>query len=143
MSELAATQVAKPRDEQAFERACLVLWRCILNDPNVQKNARRGQGQDGVDLFGFRSEAPTRPVGIQCKLKSEGTRLTEKEVRDEVKKALNFEPALREYFIVTTSPDDGKLQQIARQLSIDITNSGRSLSINVWGWETLEQHITA
>jgi Tfp pilus assembly protein PilF len=135
--------VAKPRDEQAFERACLVLWRCILNDPSVQMNARRGQGQDGVDIFGFRDQDPTRPVGIQCKLKGEGKQLTEKEVRDEVKKALNFRPTLKEYFIVTTSSDDGELQRVARELTVETANAGGTLVINVWGWETLERHITA
>ena len=141
MSQLAATQVSRPRDEQAFERACLVLWRCVLNDPNVQTNARRGQAQDGVDLFGFRNQDTARPVGIQCKLKGEGKQLSEKEVRDEAKMALTFEPALREYFIVTTAPDDGNLQRIARELTIEAANSGRSMMINVWGWQTLEQQI--
>jgi hypothetical protein len=143
MSTLAATQMAKPRDEQGFERACLVLWRCILNDPNVQMNARRGQGQDGVDIFGFRDRDPTRPVGIQCKLKGDGKHLSEREVRDEVKKALNFKPALKEYFIVTTSSDDGELQRVARELTVETAKAGGAIVINVWGWETLERQITA
>lgn len=54
MSLLAATQIAKPADEQAFERASIVLWRGLLGDPNVQRNGRRGQRQNGVDLFGLR-----------------------------------------------------------------------------------------
>jgi cellulose synthase operon protein C len=143
MSTLAATQVAKPKDEQAFERACLVLWRCILNDPNVQLNARRGQEQDGVDIFGFRDQDPARPVGIQCKLKGEGKRVSEKEVRDEVEKALEFKPALKEYFIVTTAADDGELQRVARELTVEKANARRAFMVNVWGWGTLEQHITA
>jgi cellulose synthase operon protein C len=141
MSQLAATQVSKPRDEQAFERTCVVLWRSILKDPNVQTNASRGQKQDGVDLFGVRNEDTTRSVGIQCKLKGEGKRLTEKEVREEVRKAMNFQPPLREYFIVTTASDEGNLQRVVRELTIEAANTGRSISINVWGWGTLEQRI--
>ena len=49
MSLLAATQIPKPADEQAFERASVVLWRGLLNDPNIQRNGRRGQRQNGVD----------------------------------------------------------------------------------------------
>lgn len=55
MSLLAATQIPKPADEQAFERASIVLWRGLLGDPNVQRNGRRGQRQNGVDLFGVRN----------------------------------------------------------------------------------------
>jgi cellulose synthase operon protein C len=106
-------------------------------------NGRRGQRQDGVDIFGFRDQDPNRPVGIQCKLKGEGKHLSENEVRDEVKKARNFRPPLKEYFIVTTSPDHGELQRVARELTVETANAGGALVINVWGWETLEQHITA
>jgi hypothetical protein len=76
MSAFSATQISKPTDEQTFERACLVLFRCLLSDPNIQFNAKRGQGQHGVDIFGFRNEDTTRPAGIQCKLKTDGKRLT-------------------------------------------------------------------
>jgi cellulose synthase operon protein C len=142
MSSFSATQISKPTDEQAFERACLVLFRCLLNDPNVQLNAKRGQGQQGVDIFGFRNEDTARPAGIQCKLKADGKRLTEKEVRDELSKALEFEPRLREYFIVTTAADDGNLQRVVRELAVQQGNAGRQINISVWGWETLEQRIS-
>src|ERR1700722_3427701 len=109
MSLLSATQIPKPSDEQAFERACVPLWCGLLNDPNVQKNARRGQGQDGAALYGIRGRGPDQFVGIQCKLKGDGKQLSVKEVRDEVEKAVKFKPRLREYFIVTTAPDDGEM----------------------------------
>ena len=108
MSLLAATQIPKPADEQAFERASVVLWRGILNDPAVQRNGRRGQRQNGVDLFGIRDGNADWQVGIQCKLKSDGHFLSEDEVRDEVSKAQTFKPPLKEYFIITTAPDDGR-----------------------------------
>ena len=104
MSPLASTQIPKPSDEQAFERASVVLWRCLLNDPNVSRNGRRGQRQNGVDIYGIRNSDPDHVVGIQCKLKSDGHCLTEKEIRGELKNALTFEPDLREYFIITTAP---------------------------------------
>ncbi|MGC1861040.1 MAG: hypothetical protein WA733_07930 [Methylocystis sp.] len=142
MSLLAASQIPKPSDEQAFERASVALWRGLLNDPNVQRNGRRGQRQNGVDLFGMRNGDPAHYVGIQCKAKSEGRFLTEDEVRDEVKKALTFKPELREYFIVTTAPDDVALQELARELTADLKAKGRTLPIYVWGWNTLEERIS-
>ena len=91
MSLLAATQIPKPSDEQAFERASIVLWRGLLNDLNVRRNRRRRQRQSGLDLYGGgRNVDPSYHVGMQCKLKGPGQVLTEDEVRDEVKKVLTF-----------------------------------------------------
>lgn len=142
MSLLAATQIPKPADEQAFERASIVLWRGLLADPNVQRNGRRGQRQNGVDLFGVRNQDPAYVVGIQCKLKSDGHVLTADEVRDEVRKALTFRPELREYFITTTAPDDVALQELARELALEQKGKGRQILIYVWGWNTLEERIS-
>ena len=97
MSEYTAAQIPKPSDEQTFERCNEILWRCILRDDTVQLHGRRGQEQHGVDLTGLRDDQPERIVGVQCKLKSEGQRLTEAEVRAEVEKALTFSPPLSEY----------------------------------------------
>lgn len=141
MSHLAATQIPKPADEQAFERAAVVLWRCILDDPNVHRCGRRGQAQKGVDLIGIRNGDPAHIVGIQCKLKGAGIKLTEKEVRREVNEALKFRPELREYFIMTTAPDDVKLQQVAYELARDLAAKGRKLLFYIWGWNTLEERI--
>ena len=142
MSALAATQIPKPSDEQAFERASVVLWRALLQDPNVHRNGRRGQRQNGVDLCGIRNGDPTHHVGIQCKLKGDGHELTDKEVREEVAKALTFTPPLREYFIITTAPDDVAMQELARKLTTAQHAEGRNLLIYVWGWNTLEERIS-
>jgi tetratricopeptide (TPR) repeat protein len=142
MSLLAATQIPKPADEQAFERASIVLWRGLLNDPNVQRNGRRGQRQNGVDLFGLRDRDPEHHVGIQCKLKSDGHALSEDEVRGEVAKALTFKPRLKEYFVITTAPDDVAIQEFARELTAELSKAGTPLLVYVWGWNTLEEKIT-
>ena len=142
MSELSATQIPKPRDEQAFERCNEILWRCILRDDTVQLHGRRGQKQYGVDLTGVRDGRPERIVGVQCRLKSEGQRITEAEVQAEVEKALTFSPPLSEYIIVTTAPDDGELQRLAHQLSISASeNREKPIKIRILGWGSLEREI--
>ena len=142
MSEFTATQIAKPVNEQDFERACEVLARCILKDPNAQLHGRRGQRQHGVDIFGRRDRRSNRVVGVQCKLKGVGKSLSEKEVKAEVEKALTFEPLLSEFIIVTTAPDDAKLQRLALELSASSSeNRDAPLKIQVLGWESLEREI--
>lgn len=142
MSLLAATQIPKPADEQAFERASLVLWRGLLKDPNVQRNGRRGQRQNGVDIFGLRDSDPARHVGIQCKLKGDGHTFTEEEVRGELAKALTFKRCLKEYFVITTAPDDVAMQELARELTAELHKAGTSLLVYIWGWNTLDERIT-
>ena len=68
MSELTATQIPRPSDEQAFERCMEILWRCILKDKNAKLYGRRGQKQRGVDIIGIRDRDPQQIVGVQCKL---------------------------------------------------------------------------
>ncbi len=60
-------------------------------------------------------------------------------VREQVRKALTFQPPLREYFIITTAPDDVALQKLARELSVEQRALGRSILIYVWSWNTLEE----
>ena len=142
MSEFGAIQIPKPTDEQAFERCNEVLWRCILNDPTAQIYGRRGQAQYGVDILGCRDGRPEKPVGIQCKLKGAGQLLSEKEVRDEVEKAMGFNPPLSEYIIVTTAPNDTSLQSLVMELSKAKSEQlNRKLKITFYGWESLQQEI--
>ena len=142
MSELTATQIPKPSDEQAFERCMEILWRCILEDGNVKLHGRRGQSQRGVDLIGIRDGEPDQIVGVQCKLKGDGNTLGEAEVRAEVEKALTFEPLLSEYIIVTTAPDDANLDKLALELSISASKDRKiNLKVQVLGWGSLEREI--
>jgi hypothetical protein len=135
------TQIRKPASETEFEKNCVILFREILKDPSVKRLGTRGQAQNGVDLVGLRDRDPAQIVGIQCKLKSGRSKLTGKEVRDEVKAALRYKPPLREYFIVTTSKDDTKLTQLAQSLMLGQEAKGRRLHIEVWGWDTLQERI--
>jgi hypothetical protein len=142
MPELAATQIPKPANEQDFESANEVLWRCLLNDETVKTYGRRGQEQFGVDLTGIRNGNPEAIVGVQCKLKSEGKSLEVSEVKREVAKALTFEPPLHEYIIVTTAPDDAALDRLAHELSISISaNRATPLAVKVMGWGSLSRQI--
>lgn len=136
-----ATQIRKPENETEFEKNIGVLFRAILNDPNVQRLGRRGQGQRGIDLVGHRNGNAKAPVGIQCKLKGDKKKLTESEVKTEVRKALKYSPALTEYFIVTTALNDTNLTALAATLSKQQATKGRKILIEIWGWGTLEDRI--
>ncbi|MEH0291757.1 hypothetical protein V6R98_02460 [Agrobacterium sp. CCNWLW71] len=141
MAATTGTQISKPAKEQDFEDNCVVLWKCILNDPSVQKVGRRGQKQKGVDLYGYRDRKRDQLVGLQCKLKTGNRKLTEKEVRDEFNQALTFEPTPTEYYILTTADDDQKLQALARKLAAEQAKKGLHIAFYIWGWGTISDEV--
>lgn len=141
MSNLTSSQIPVPADEQKFEQANVHLWREILRDPAVEPNGRRGTRQNGVDVSGCRNHDPEHIVGIQCKLKGLGKQLDEAEVRAEVEKAKTFKPPLREYFIVTTAPNDPGMQELARTISIELKKDRFPFRVHIWGWGVMQDRI--
>lgn len=137
------TSIRPPKDWQDFERKSVVLFRCILGDPNVQGNGRQGQKQHGVDVFGYRNQNGNL-VGIQCKGKNQNyaSYVTVAELRREVEEAKSFKPELKEFIIITTAPDDANIQQEARIITQELASSCHPFSVHVWGWDTLENRIS-
>lgn len=110
-------QLNPPSDWQAFERLCFDLYSGMWGDPNAQMHGRSGQEQWGVDIFGHDEHGLF--TGVQCKGKTGGygSRLTERERRDEVEKAKHFSPSLDVFIVATTSPADAKLQRVAGNIT--------------------------
>ena len=143
MSEYTSTQIQKPNDWQAFERANRILFRHVLDDPNLKLYGTSGQGQDGVDLTGLRDQNTAKIVGVQAKKKEDGADLTVAEVNKEYKKALSFRPRLSEYIITTTAKDSAELDSHALKLSQQTPTGWKEpLKVSVWGWGTMEHHIS-
>lgn len=139
---LGGTRLNPPEDDTEFERICVPLWRGILKDPNVKRVGRNGQAQHGVDLVGTRNGNPNTVVGIQCKWKGLGKKLDpQKDVRNEIVKAKQFSPSLREYHIVTTADDSTDMDQLALTISQELANEGIRMTFHIWGWGHLSQEI--
>jgi cellulose synthase operon protein C len=68
--------------------------------------------------------------------------LHQKELRAEVLKAKGFRPRIREFFLVTTAPNDERIQEVARRITMEGQSSGRTFIVSVWGWDTLELEIS-
>src|SRR5689334_1495773 len=143
MTSISSSEIARPKLWQEFEEGIFVLFRSILRDPHTQQNGRPGQQQDGVDIFGRRGGPDGLYVGIQCKKKdyNSNKKVTEKELREEVQKAKDFKPTLSEFILATTAPDDKAIQEIARRITEENKAAGRSLSVMVLGWDSLQREI--
>lgn len=126
------------KNEDKFENFCLDLYKRKFNDPNMRRNGRRGQRQNGVDLFGTKLDTMDW-IGIQCKVKSTENILTKKEIDDEIRKAFSFNPKLSEYIFVTTGARDTSLQEYVRLKSVEnIEKGGFSVFIDFWNDIELE-----
>jgi len=124
-----------PNDPTAFESLCLDLWREIWHNPSAQKNGRSGQPQAGVDVFG---QHQGKWEGVQSKQKDGllRSKVTIKELEEEVEAAKQFNPPLANFILATTGPRDAKVQERARELTEEHKQQGR-FGVEVWSWEDI------
>ena len=135
-------QLPPPRNWQDFESLCRDLYALVWSDPGTKKNGRTSSPQHGVDVFGYTEDGKLN--GVQCKKKDAaiGSVATAAELRNEVKKALNFSPKLSSFIFATTSPNDEKLEEIARKITAEHAEEGL-FSVRFCGWDDLLDLIGA
>jgi WD40 repeat protein len=124
-----------PNNPDDFESLCLDLWKDIWGDPGAQKNARSGQPQAGVDVFG---QLNGGWIGVQCKQKDGQlrTKVTVTELDREVCEALKFNPKLSAFILATSGPADAKVQERARKVTEKHRNEGL-FNVEIWSWERI------
>src|ERR1039457_5493300 len=124
-----------PNDATAFESLCLDLWKDIWQDSNAQKNGRRGQRQDGVDIFGHENGSA---VGAQCKQKDGlwWAKVPPDELTAEVVAARRFKPKLVRFILATTATRDTIVQQRANLLTEEHKKAGL-FTVAIWAWEDI------
>lgn len=132
-----------PSDWQKFERLARDLWAEIWSNPQTLCHGRSGQPQHGVDVYGV-PKGQTGYSGVQCKRHGSSVdpgEITEKELRDEVTKALGFVPRLEgEFILATTGARDGKIQKTARQITVEHEAKGL-FSVHVFAWEDIQAEV--
>jgi tetratricopeptide (TPR) repeat protein len=142
MPDFSSVAIPAPKNWQTFEKHARLLFEHSFNDPQTQNNGRTGQPQHGVDIFGRRN-GHGNYVGVQCKGKDVdyGGGVTTAELRSEVEKSEAFRPAIGEFILITTAPDDAEIQKAARELENETRARGRPLTIAVWGWGRMQLEI--
>ncbi|WP_157817350.1 hypothetical protein [Bradyrhizobium sp. SK17] len=139
-----ATSLNRPKDWQAFERLTRDLFIRITGDVHMDLHGRNGQPQSGVDVSGVDQRTRIQ-VGIQCRGRGDGSiwtnsRLTQKELREEVAKARSFYPKLDIFVVLTTGPNDVRLKKAAAEISARHARDG-SFEVQVHGWDWLEGRL--
>ncbi|MDB5416037.1 MAG: hypothetical protein JWR10_4372 [Rubritepida sp.] len=134
-----AIEIPKPKDWQAFQRNCVLLYRSELQDPHAQEYGRSGQSQGGIDILGRRGGRTDHFVGVQCRLILKP--LKEKKILSDARAALKLRVGLKELIFVTTAPDDTGAADAAIAVTRLLQAEGHELTIIVYGWGQLQTLI--
>lgn len=135
------TSLRKPENWADFEDLCKRLWTEIWDYPETKRHGRSGQKQKGIDIYG--KEKPNAGfTGIQCKGKDEytDTKLTRKEIDEEVEKAKQFKPPLAKMYFATTANRSVEIEEYIREKSEENITAGL-FSIHVYFWEDIVELI--
>lgn len=132
---------APPRSWEQFEELCADVFQSAWRDPALVRHGRAGQRQHGVDIVG--RNGALYPIGMQCKRRSKWpvSKLTIREIDNEVKEALSFIPALKAFYILTTAPDDIGLQEHVRKLNEEHEKKNL-FEVVLLGWSEIVRRAT-
>lgn len=128
-----------PANWEDFEDLCFHLWKNIWGDNASHPNGRRGQRQNGVDIYG-RPAFNESYTGIQCKGKNEnyGKELTIEEIDKECENAKDFSPQLDTFIMATTSPRDVIVQKHCREIT---SKKKYAFEVDTWSWDDIEDEV--
>lgn len=127
----------RPSNWQDFENLCKKLWGEIWECPEIKKNGRIGQQQNGVDIYGV-PKGEELYYGIQCKGKSEylEVQFTKEEIEAEMEKAASFQPPLKKLYFCTTALKDAKIEAIVREKNLESIKMGL-FEVHLFSWEDI------
>lgn len=134
-----AIEIPKPKDWQAFQRNCVLLFRAELNDPHAQEYGRAGQKQGGIDILARRDGRDEHFVGVQCRLITNP--IKEAKILSDAREALNLKAGLKELIFATTAPDDTTASDAAIAVTRKLKAERHDLTIVVYGWGQLQTLI--
>ncbi len=133
----AKKQLRKPENWDDFESLCKKLWGEIWECKEIKKNGRKGQIQNGVDIYGI-PKGEKSYYGIQCKGKDEYShkQLSEYEIDREINLAKSFIPPLAKLYFATTANKDSTIEEYIRIK--DLENRQIDLfEIHLFSWEDI------
>ncbi len=133
----AKKQLRKPENWEDFESLCKKLWGEIWYCKEIKKNGRKGQIQNGVDIYGI-PKGENSYYGIQCKGKDEYShkQLSKDEIDREIELAKSFTPPLAKLFFATTANKDSKIEEYIRIKDLENRQQGL-FEIHIFSWEDI------
>lgn len=134
-----AHEIPKPKDWQAFERGCLILFREELRDPTMISFGRGGQDQGGIDLLGRRGGSPDHIVAVQCRRKRKHDKPDT--ILSNCRAAIALDLDIKELIFATIAPNDVNATVTAHNVEKRLRAEGHDLKVVIYGWGNLEEMI--
>ncbi|MBL9005076.1 MAG: hypothetical protein JNJ46_12565 [Myxococcales bacterium] len=130
----ATTDLPRPKSWDEFEDITAEVFKLRWKTPNVTRNGRNGQAQNGVDIFGRARHLDGQYAGAQCKKLSD--LISWPTIEAAVAEAEAFEPQLVEFCVATTAPRDVEIQKRVRLLNEARRKIGK-YPVEVLFWEDI------
>jgi hypothetical protein len=136
MPTLSSMKIPPPISWEEFEEitldACKIRW----ENPDLQMHGRKGQAQNGVDIYG--SNHLFDSIGVQCK-NYEST-LSLALIENEIEKAESFIPKIKMFYLAVTTKTDVNIQREVRLLSQERTKKNK-FPIIILFWTDIIQDL--
>lgn len=136
------TNYPRPTEPDEFESMVRDICAREWDDPHTEKFGRRGQKQNGIDVYGQPAGLRGTYRGAQCKLRTKGDQLTEEEIEAEVAEAKSFPHRLEMLIIVTDAPRDRDTQILIDRINErEVANDG--FQVAIWFWDNVTERLAA
>lgn len=139
MNDLRTLDIPKITDGEKFEYLIRAIYRNSPKYEFVELNGRSGQSQQGVDIFA-REKDTGEWIGIQCKCRAKGKKLSQTEIEFEIENAKNFNPQISTLYIYTTCDRDVKTQEIVRKINTRRIKD-KAFKIKMKFWSDIEESL--
>jgi tetratricopeptide (TPR) repeat protein len=127
-----------PDSDVIFEKLCLAVMKRHWSRPGLERFAKKGEEQFGVDIFDTLGQTPM--YAAQCKLKEQGKSLQPGEIKEEVEKAKTFPSRLDHYAILTTGKISGEAQLAMQAINQEHRAAGL-FTVQLFTWEKITDLI--
>lgn len=125
-----------PANEADFEEFCLILLSRHWDCSDLERYARRGQSQDGLDIIDLSGRHPLRAA--QCKRYDPLLPITVTTILKEVERAKGFTPKIDRFVIMASSKDDKEAQKAVLQINRDHRQQGL-FTVQLLLWREIER----
>lgn len=137
MPNLKFIDIPKIENDVLLEELSKYILRIDKNIVNINLHGRPGQKQDGIDIYGRKSD-DLKWIGIQCKVRSTNKSFTKEELLYEISLAKNFNPKISNYFLYTTLSRDTTTQGFEREIQNELA-SDDGFTFEIKFWEDIEE----
>jgi tetratricopeptide (TPR) repeat protein len=124
----------QPDNEDDFEKTCLRFYRKLWKNESLTLYGKRGEGQDGIDIFDPANLKPVRV--IQCKHHEPTKSLEPAAIKDEVAKAEKSVLRFETYQIATTAKKTRRAQDAVDKLNRRSKRNKR-FTVEIHFWEDI------